>query len=185
MNELITLKNVRLSFPNLFQYEKYEGSVGEFPKYTATFIISKESKENLSKIRKQLVQIKKKASKPIESHNICLKDGDKTERNEYLKSYALRASTRKRPLTVNIDKTPVAEEDAVFYPGCYVDAVISFWHYEKKNMICANLHAVRFLKDGEEFVSISADEILSKLDDIKELPVEEELVEEEEEDDFF
>jgi hypothetical protein len=65
----------------------------------------------------------------------------------------LKASTKRRPLVITRDKTPIVESDNIVYAGCYVNAIVSLWaqnnQYGKR--INAQLDAVQFVRDGEPF----------------------------------
>ena len=149
----IKLPAVRLSFPSLFQHETFGGeSTG---KYAASFILDKKDHAAViaqiqdAMLTMQKVELKTKLS----ADKIALKDGDETDHEELQGKYTIKASTKKRPMVLGKDKSPVVEEDNVFYPGCYVNAIITLWAqnntYGKR--INASLEGVMFAKDGETF----------------------------------
>lgn len=180
MSKKFQLKNVRLSFPSLFQKEKFNGAETENAKYAATFIVSNDNPV-IKEIKEHIAELLKEAKVKVPADKVCFKDGNTSEREEYQDCYFVKASNKKRPVTVNTDKSTVVEEDGVFYAGCYVDAIIDFWvqnnQYGKR--VNANLHGVRFLKDGEPFGdSVSTDSVVSMFDDIEEPSVKSD-------DDFF
>jgi len=152
----VKLQNVRLSFPSLWQTEKFGGE--DTGKYAATFILDKEThaKEiaGLKKIIDQKIKedLKQKA---LPSDKICLKDGDESGRPEYEGAYVIKASTKKRPTVIDRDKTQLLEEDGKPYSGCYVNAILDLWPqnngYGKR--VNATLLGVQFYKDGEAFTS--------------------------------
>ena len=82
-----------------------------------------------------------------------MRDGDEVEYDGYAGCFSLKASTKKRPIVVNKDKTPLVEEDGKPYGGCYVNATVDFWvqnnAYGKR--VNSTLLAVQFFKDGEPF----------------------------------
>jgi hypothetical protein len=152
----IKIGNVRLSFPNLFKMGSFNGeSTG---KYDATFLLDKkEHKEAIKQIKTQFKQLAapngKLQGKMPSDDRLCLKDGDETERKEQVGCYTLKASTKRRPILLDRDKTPVTEDDNLLYAGCYVNVIVSLWAqnnaYGKR--INASLGGVQFCGHGEPF----------------------------------
>lgn len=151
----ITLKNVRLSFPNIFETAKYNGA--DTGKYQATFLFPKEdvkTKETLDTAIKQIITESKLKIKP---DNICLRDGDDIFSEKgylgYEGQWALKTGNKEAPTIVDSDKTPLLANSKKIYAGCYVNAIIGFWlqdnNYGKR--INANLYGIQFAKDGEPF----------------------------------
>jgi hypothetical protein len=152
----IKLKNVRLSFPSLFSTSFYAGD--DTGKYDATFILDKkEHAAAIKEIQAEAVTLCKETLKVknLPPDRICLKDGDETEREELHGKMHIKASTKKRPLVIGKDKTPLTEEDEVIYAGCYVNAIISLWAQDNQygKRINAQLDGVQFWKNGEPFGS--------------------------------
>jgi len=151
----IILKNVRLSFPSLFQPEVYGGeSTG---KYAATLILNKDPHaKDITVIKKAMSDIMQEVFKgKIPTDKLALKDGDESGRPEYAGAYTVKASTKKRPTIIDRNKSPLIEDDGKPYSGCYVNAIISLWPqnnaYGKR--INANLFGVQFYRDGDAFGS--------------------------------
>lgn len=158
----VKLQNVRLSFPSLFKMASFGGeSTG---KYEATFVLDKKDHAAvIEQLNKQIAELMKTELKgKVSADKICLKDGDDLGREEFEGKFTIKASTKKRPLVVDRDKSPLAEEDNKPYAGCYVNAVVSLWaqnnSYGKR--INAQLDGVQFFADGEPFGDggISVDE---------------------------
>jgi hypothetical protein len=150
---MIKIKNARLSFPALFRKAVFQGAE---TKFEATFLIPKNDpvvKEIKAEI-KRLLETELKGAK-LADDKICLKDGDAFEYDGYAGHYSIKASTDKRPLVIDRDKTPLNAEDNKPYGGCYVNANIELWAqnngYGKR--INAKLLGVQFAKDGEPFAS--------------------------------
>jgi len=149
----IKLQNVRLSFPSLFQMGSFGGeSTG---KYEATFVLDKKDHaEVIKQIQTASETLMKEAFKgKIPSDKVCLKDGDELGRPEFDGKMTIKASTKKRPLEIDRNKSPITEEDNVVYAGCYVHAIVSLWAQNNQwgKRINANLLGVQFFKDGEPF----------------------------------
>lgn len=171
----VVLKDVRLSFPNLFTAR---ASVEDGPKkFGASFLMDPETKAGKAAIAQceaALEQLKKdtwkdKASKiRFKEGRICFGEGDElgmSQAGELYDGYegmmVVRSKNAKRPKCVDKAKDPVDESDDVFYGGCYVNAVIRFYAVtgEKQggNGIFANLEAVQFKRDGESFGAAPVD----------------------------
>jgi len=153
----IKLNNVRLSFPSLFNKASFNGAE---TKYEATFLLSKETQKEL--ISQVAAAIKNKIATDLKGAKIgpdkvCLKDGEDIGYEGYAGHWSIKAANAKRPLCIDKDKVPVAEQDGVFYAGCYVNAVIEIWAQDNGygKRINASLLGVQFLRDGEPLGSNS------------------------------
>lgn len=159
----IKLKNARLSFPSLFHTAKFGGE--DTGKYEATFILDKaEHAAEIKAIKaaiKQLSDEKLKGKVPP-SDKLCLKDGDELERPEFAGKMTIKASTKKRPLVIDKDKSALAEADGKPYAGCFVNGILSLWAQDNQygKRINGQLDGVQFYADGEPFGdgAISVDE---------------------------
>jgi len=163
----IALKNVRLSFPSLFQKAQFNGIDG---KYEATFLLHK--KDHAKEIAEIEAGIKAMIAKDLKgvklgSDKLCLRDGDDVEYQGYSDHMSFKASTKKRPLVIAKDKSPLTEDDGVIYGGCYVNGSVELWaqNNEYGKRINGTLLGVQFARDGESFASGSSGS-LSDFDDI-------------------
>tara|TARA_R110000868_G_C10847345_1_gene760546 strand:- start:41 stop:571 length:531 start_codon:yes stop_codon:yes gene_type:complete len=149
----IKIKSARLSFPSIFNTATFGGE--DTGKFEATFILDKKDHADVIKeIQTEIARLQKDELKgKIPADKICLKDGDESDRAEFAGKYTIKASTKKRPLVINRDKTPIVEQDNVIYAGCYVNGIISLWaqnnQYGKR--INGQLDGVQFVRDGEPF----------------------------------
>lgn len=171
--EKIHVKNGRLSFPSVFQKAQYKGKE---TKYEATVLIPKSDKETFQLLKSAIqavqadtIDSKTKKTIVVPKDKWCLKDGDESGREEYAGYWTLKASSNKRPLVMNADKSPLTEDDDVLYSGCRVNALIGLWvqdnDYGKR--VNANLHGIQFAGDDEPFATgTSAD-----VDDFDEIEV--------------
>lgn len=149
----IKLNNVRISFPSLFRKATFSG---EETKFEGTFLLDKqEQTDQIEKIEaaiEALIKDKLKGTR-LKADKICLKDGDDIDYAGYAGNMSIKASSAKRPLVLDRDRSPLSEEDGRIYAGCYVNAVVELWAqnntYGKR--INANLLGVQFVKDGEPF----------------------------------
>ena len=177
----IVIKNVRLSFPNLFKAASFQGAGGEQtdPKYSATFILNQQ--ENAADIKRIDVAIDSLVKEYFKGNKkalkgVCLRDGaEKTNDDGSPKDgfgegiMFVSASNKNRPQIVDkIKSVPLTEDDNKLYPGCYVNVVITLWAQNNKfgKRINANLLAVQFVKDGNPFGEARVD-VGSIFDDIE------------------
>ena len=150
MPDRITVKNARLSFPHLYEHEVYNGeSTG---KYACTFLVPKADKHTITRIEKEVAKVKGKNKIPDDK--VCWRDGDETEYESHKGHMYFKASTNRRPVTVDQKRTPLTAEDERFYPGCYVNGIVDFWlqlnpKYPKR--VNATLWGVQFAGEGEHF----------------------------------
>ena len=158
----IKIASARLSFPSLFRMAEFAGeSTG---KYEATFILDKEQhKDVIEQLKAESDRLQKEELKSkLPSDKIALKNGDDLARPEFEGKMTIKASTKKRPLVIDRDKTPLTEDDNRVYAGCYVNAIINLWaqsnSYGKR--VNASLEGVQFASDGEPFGAggVSVDE---------------------------
>lgn len=150
----IKMQNVRLSFPSLFQTATFGGE--DTGKYEATFILDKtEHAKVIEQVKAAMAQLAKERlkGKLPPADKLCFKDGDDLDREEFQGKMTIKASTKKRPLVIDSDKTPLAEADGKPYAGCYVNAIISLWAQDNQygKRINAQLDGVQFRADGEPF----------------------------------
>ena len=147
--EVIKLTHVRCSYPHLFRRAVFDGDEGKFE---ITFLIDKDDPQ-VQKLKRHINKIRKGLSFKVAADKICLRDGDELGRPETEGCYNLKASTGRRPVVLNRDKSAIAEDDGIIYGGCFVNATIDFWVQNNKwgKRINCNLRAVQFDSDGEAF----------------------------------
>lgn len=150
----IKMQNVRLSFPSLFQTATFGGE--DTGKYEATFILDKtEHAKVIEQVKAAMAQLAKERlkGKLPPADKLCFKDGDDLDREEFQGKMTIKASTKKRPLVIDSDKTPLAEADGKPYAGCYVNAIVTLWPQDNQygRRINAQLDGVQFRADGEPF----------------------------------
>ena len=156
----VILKNVRLSSPSLYHTEVYNGE--DTGKYACTLLLHKENDaaqiEALKKAAQDVLNEKYGIGKIPKGFKMPFVDGDEKEYDGYEGHISIKASTKRRPTTIDKNKTPVVEEDGVFYAGCRVNASVSAWvmdnNYGKKvlfslNGVQFNRHDAPFGSDGD------------------------------------
>ncbi|MBI6549917.1 DUF2815 family protein [Xenorhabdus lircayensis] len=157
----ISLKNVRLAFPDLFEAKDFEGD-GNF-KFRATFLIPKERKELIAEIEAAILKVAtdkwgakaEGITNSIRGNHMRfnLRDGDeKSDYDGYAGNMFIAASNKARPLVIDRGRSPLTAQDGKPYSGCYVNATISIYAYDNKGKgISASLGGVQFFRDGDAF----------------------------------
>ena len=160
----IAIKNVRLSFPALFEPKVMVGGEGD-PRYSAAFAIdpaSANAKAIEAEIKRVadvkwtdkaaaiLKELKAKARVAYKTEPMS-KDGQVYGGFEGM--HTLNASSKTRPTVVDRDKTPLTARDGRIYGGCYVNVLVEFWAQDNQfgKRINCTLRGVQFVKDGEAF----------------------------------
>lgn len=159
---LVRLKNVRLSFPHLFEPYAYEE--GDEKRFSASFLIQKDDENENIDLMEQAIEAMKKMNgvKKLSADRICFRDGeDKEDTDGYGDEimYVSCGSKRKVPV-VDRDLSVLDEEDGKPYGGCYVNASVRLWFQDHKKggkRINAQMRAVQFIGDGEAFGDGGAD----------------------------
>lgn len=174
----IIVKKVRLAFPALF---KAKAVLDSEPRFSASLLLDKNDPQ-IQAIEKAIEEVAKakwgdKAAATLKqlraSDRTALHDGDVKEQYDgFAGNMYISAANSTRPLVIDRDTTPLAEEDGKPYAGCYVNASIELWAQDNKygKRINASLAGVQFLKDGDAFTgggaaSVDEFEDLSTEDD--------------------
>lgn len=156
----IFLKDVRLTFNDLFEATQYEGK-GAF-RYNASFLVepgSENDKKILAAISEAAVaEFGKKAAATLASiqgnpNKLCYIAGDRKEYEGYAGMMVLsthRRLTDGKPGVIDQLKNPLTAADGKPYSGCYVNATVSFFGY-KQGGISAGVQVVQFARDGDAF----------------------------------
>jgi Protein of unknown function (DUF2815) len=158
----ITLKDVRLAFPSVFEATTVNGE-GD-PKYKATLVLPPDHPQ-LAEVKAKMQAIAKDKWKDkgaatytsLEKiDKLALHDGDtKSQYDGFAGNFFISASAQEtaRPTVVNADRTPLTAKDGVLYAGCYVNVLLEFWPQDNKygKRINAQLRGVQFLRDGDSF----------------------------------
>lgn len=180
---VITLNNVRISFPQLYEAKTVNGQ-GE-PAFSAAFLMAP-GDPSLALIEKTILDVGFKKwkedwkrgkpgpdGKPTPGIYTILKaqgrfplhSGDEKANYEgYAGNFALAARTPTRPGVIDRDTTPLTAQDDKCKSGDYVRASIEIWAMDNKfgKRICAKLRWVQFLAMGDRFsgggVPVSPDE---------------------------
>lgn len=170
---VVILKNVRLSYPDLWKPGKPMNE-GDTPKYGAQFIFDKDSEaaaaakaaltqaaqETFGANWQAIVGAMEKSKKCVRNGNDNLtKDG--AIRDGYADKLYLVARNKVKPLVIGPRRGPdgqfpvLTEEGGKPYGGCYVNVKVDIKAMKAKdripNQIYATLLTVQFVSDGEAF----------------------------------
>ena len=163
----IILRNVRLSFPDLWHAVEFKPGDGR-PRWNATFLIEPGS-DNDKAIRRAISAAARdtfgdKAAQMIKSCSgqvtkFCYIDGAMKDYDGYQDHWALAAhraaklrngSPNSAPLIIDRNKRELSESDGRPYGGCYVNAKVSIWAQKGENPgIRCSFSVVQFHADGD------------------------------------
>lgn len=172
----VKLENVRLSFASIFRPkdQKYDDGT-ESKKYQAAFLIDAEKQTTLLDRIDDAIEEVKKAKwgdniPKLRADKLCVRDGNDYDYDGYAGMWFVSASNSKRPVVVDKNREPLAEDDGKPYSGCYVNAIVRIWAQDNKHgkRINASLEAVQFVKDGEAFSGykpVDAKEVFEDIDE--------------------
>lgn len=151
------LDNVRISYPYIFSPDpgKPDKKTGKLPapKYRADFLLPLAShKADIVAIRAAAIALSKESFKGqvVSAERLCVRNVSQSGKPEQDGCWLLRASEKKRPAVVGKGNVPLAEEDGVLFPGCYVSLNFRLWaqdHDDGGKRINANLLAVRWMSN--------------------------------------
>lgn len=157
-----TLKDVRMSFPNLFE-AKAPPTPGGKAKFSAAFIFPR-THGQVPELQKVVLDVAvgkwgAKAEEVLKglkaADRLCVHDGDaKSDTDGYAGNIFINASNDIRPLTIGAGpdgRAPVTAADGKLYAGCYVNAIVQVWAQDNQfgKRVNASLLGVQFLRDGE------------------------------------
>lgn len=154
MTEII-IKNVRLSFPSLFEPSAFQE--GDTEKYRANFILDEvQHIKEIALIKKIQQELSSRWGEKQPRNLYCsLQHFDElpTQRAEYEDSYVLKANNKRRPNVVDADLSPlVAEDGKLLVGGDYVNAKVRFYAWDNGKSFfgqMCSLEAVQYAKAGE------------------------------------
>lgn len=159
----IILRNVRLSFPDLYVPKQFEGA-GKF-KFSGTFLVEPGSEnDKLIHAAIQKAAVDKWGAKAADtlkglmgqSQKCCYLDGAMKEYDGYAGKWALTAKRDQEagmPKLIDKDMTELTPISGKPYAGCYVNAKVQIWMQENqwgKGIRCT-LITVQFAGDGDAF----------------------------------
>jgi hypothetical protein len=153
MSKSLTLRNVRLAFPDLWKKGEFQG---KDTGYGCTLLLPP-NHPMVAKIREAIgeVRMAKWNNRPVR----LVRDNPLRPAEE--KDYAgfergwhyVRANNGTRPSTLDGQGHPVGEDDGVLYSGCWVDAIIEIYAQDNEygKAINVSIKGVKFRQDDEGF----------------------------------
>jgi len=169
----LMLKNVRLSFPDLWEPKEYTPGDGK-PRWNASFlIVPGDANDKLIRAaikEEAALAWKDKAATKLkqfenDSRAYAYQDGNTKEYDGYADHWVLachrpqktKRGIQKRPLLLDADTSVLTQDDGKLYAGCYVNAKVSIYISEAPFPgVRASFSAVQFYKDGDAFSAVSA-----------------------------
>ena len=170
----ITLRNVRLAFPALFEPKQVNGE-GQ-PAYSASLLLSADDPQvnDLNTLIDQVGSAKwgTKAKTVLGAlrgaDKTALHNGDlKAEYDGFAGCWYVSARSKTKIMVADRDKSPLSAQDGKPYAGCFVDASIELWAQDNNfgKRVNATLRWVQFRRDGDAFAG-SAPATDDELDDL-------------------
>lgn len=151
----VTLNNVRLSFPALWEPRKGPDATSK-ASYQAAFLLDKkDNAADIAAVKAAIAAITKETFKGKQPPKICLREGsEKPDLEGYGDGVMfINARSDKRPHVIGRKMEAIGPDDGIVYAGCYVNATIRLWgqdnNYGKR--INAQLRAIQFVKKGDAF----------------------------------
>lgn len=157
----ITLRNVRLAFPNLFEPKPFPNSPDPKPYFNCSGLMAADhpakklldaaiEEAGIAKWADKWPVVKKAAT---QLGKICLRDGDlKADFDGYAGNWFISARSLQRPGVFLADGSAASMADGKPYAGCYVDLIVEIFPYQNAAKgIAAKLCGVKFRSDGDAF----------------------------------
>lgn len=179
MAQKVVLRDVRLSFPDLFEAVQYQGQGPH--NFRASFLMPPDHPSRAA-VDAAIQAVAKEAWKDkatgylssltSNSQKCCFFDGSTKTYEGYPGNWvltAVRDQSKGRPLVVDGQMQPLTVADGKPYAGCYVNASVELWPQDNKygRGIRCTLLSVQFWRDGDAFGGGSA----PTLDDFEALAV--------------
>lgn len=158
----IVIKNVRLSYANIWEPKLVQGDTDGKMRYSASLIISKDDTKTIKAINKAIEEAKVEGKAKLASKNgaipknikLPLRDGDEDcpDDDAYAGCYFLNAnaSADHPPKIVDRRVEPVMDRAEV-YSGCYANVSVTFFAFNTKGNvgIGCGLGNIQKVRDGD------------------------------------
>lgn len=154
MTTRVILKNVEISYPNLFTAVSNENTGGD-EQYSVTFKIKKNDVQinNLYQAIDKALEEKYGAEVP-KMKGTFLRDGDESGWKGFEDCFFVAAKNKLKPKIYNKDNQLIYEEDDYPQSNDICDIVIDIWIQDNKfgKRINCWLQGVRLVKEGKRFI---------------------------------
>lgn len=154
----LLIRNGRLGYPKLWEAQGIKGDPTSKPRFGCQIMLPKSDTKTKAKLDAEVERLSKVhfKGKVPKSKDICIKDGDGEDGDEFTAGFWLisanRAEIQGRPAIVGVDgKSSLLPADGKPYPGCWCNFLISLYVPKNWSKICAGLEIVQFTKDDEPF----------------------------------
>lgn len=175
------LKNVRLSFPYLFEPDEQEDDNGNKKKsYRVTLLLPKATHklvaQKLSRLISDMCE-EEYGSPKMAADRKFLRDGDESDVEDHHGCWTVTVRETRKPILVDRDRQPTKEDDELLYSGAWANVVIRPWAQNGKSMkkknkygkrINAGFDIVQFVDHDDNLAGNArpdVDEVLDELDD--------------------
>lgn len=155
-NVEMMLKDVRVSFPDIFTKSVYKGKETSYgtkiildPKEANDKAYIKKIQATINSLSKGILGIEE-----ILETETCLRNGKTLKDETYHGKYRLSANSPNRPhvfLPGSNEDTAENMEQSKIHSGCYVNAKVRIWAHEDTQRVNCQLIAIQFKRDGESF----------------------------------
>lgn len=156
----VTLKNVRLAFPQIWEAKQVNGE-GK-PAFSAAFLLSADDAQvdaineaiDMCAVEKWTTKAKTVLGALRGKDAAALHSGDtKAQYEGFAGNYFVSARSYTKVLVVDRDRTQLEQSSGKPYGGCYVDASVEFWAQDNQwgKRVNATLRWVQFRRDGDAF----------------------------------
>ena len=175
------LKNVRLSFPYLFEPDEQEDDNGNKKKsYRVTLLLPKATHkpvaQKLSRLISEMCE-EEYGNPKLAADRKFLRDGDESDVEDHHGCWTVTVRETRKPILVDRDRQPTEEDDELLYSGAWANVVIRPWAQNGKSMkkknkygkrINAGFDIVQFVDHDDNLAGNArpdVDEVLDELDD--------------------
>lgn len=156
----VTLANVRLAFPTLFEARTVNGE-GD-PAYSSSFIFASDHPaaqamaDAIDAVGSEKWGAKWAAlKKELQSKDkTALHDGDtKASYAGFSGNLFVSSRSKVRPAVIDRDRSPLTSSDGKPYAGCYVNGIVEIYAQDNAygKRVNASLKGVQFVSDGDAF----------------------------------
>jgi len=152
MGKEIMLRNVRISFPQLWE-EQVKPDGGTYKRGITIVLNPEQNAQQINLVAKTIVEVAKAEKKfdgvVPKASKLCIQDGERPEYGP--DSKIVKASTAVVPVVLHKDMTRATPADDPIYSGCYANVKIQIWAQANQHgrRVNAKLVAIQFAGDGE------------------------------------
>lgn len=162
-NIRIDLMNIRLSYNNVYKAEVPKQFPNNPSSFRATFIIPPSS-QYFSQIKNVIDNV---VAANYKGKGVCetpFKNGNEKSYAGWADNFILQSSSpeKQRPQVRKRNGQISMPDDDLFYPGCYVNAVVEIYYYPIYAKVCCSLKAIQFREDGERLQGTEVEESFFK-----------------------